>query len=281
MYITDAQHHLYLPDTPDRPWPEEFRGTNADQPKFTPDMLLPLMEEAGVARAVIVPLMAAGNDNGPCLRWTEEYPRRFAVVGRFDLLAPGGEQRIEHWLDHPGMAGLRMAGGPRWGDWLDLDAYGWLWAAAERLGIPVMAYPTGERIRQMHAVFERYPDVRVIIDHFGTTGIDHAPDSDPWAFAPDVLALAKYPNCWAKLSALPLTTNEPWPYPSLMPHIRRAYDAFGPARLAWGSDGSRYRRSSYQESVDHLLNGVDFLTADDKEQIMGKTIASFLGWPET
>jgi L-fuconolactonase len=277
MFITDSQIHLYLPDGPAQPWPEQTKGLAHGLTQYLPDYILPLMHAAGVHRAVLVPPSWVGDNNRPCLTWASEHPDSFAVMGRFDLLDPD-RGRLESWLQQPRMMGVRFAGALHRGEWLDLDRFGWFWAAVERLQIPVMLLAAGERIALVKKVLERHPDAVIIMDHFGTT-IGDLNEINPWAYQDKVLELAQFRNVYGKLSALPLNTLEPFPYPSQTPFIRKAYDVFGPQRLAWGTDASRFRRSSYKEAVDHMLHTIDFLTEGDKEWIMGRTIATALKWP--
>jgi L-fuconolactonase len=276
MLITDSQVHLYLPDTPGRPWPEQYRTNSRELPEFLPSTLLRMMKSAGVGRAVIVPPIWAGLDNEPCLRWAREYPEQLGIMGRFDFQDPD-PTRLEGWLDRPGMLGIRLSGQLETGDWLDVDQFRWFWSAIERLGIPVMVLTSGSRIRSVDTLAAHFPEARLIIDHLAVS-VGDLDKIDPWENLDDVLALAKHPNVYGKLSALPLNTLEPYPYPSQTPIIRRVYDAFGPQRLAWGSDGSRLRRSSYHESVDHILQTIEFFNDDDREWIMGKTISALLNW---
>ncbi|MFS8115364.1 amidohydrolase family protein [Rhizobium jaguaris] len=277
MFITDSQIHLFLPDTPDHPWPAETRGLAHGQLQYLPEDILPQMDGASVQRAVLVPPSWSGDDNGPCLSWAAQYPGRFAVMGRFDLLNPD-RGRIETWLQQPHMLGVRFAGALHRGEWLDLEQFGWFWEAIERLRIPVMLLAAGERIGLVKKMLERHPDAIVIMDHFGTT-IGDLNEIDPWAHQDHVLELAKFPHVYGKLSALPLNTLEAYPFPSQTKFIRKAYDVFGPKRLAWGTDASRFRRSTYRQAVDHMLHTIDFLTEGDKEWIMSRTIASVLNWP--
>ena len=51
--IVDSQIHMWPPSTPERPW---VPGTKPQLPEpFTIERLVPLMDEAGVERVVIVP----------------------------------------------------------------------------------------------------------------------------------------------------------------------------------------------------------------------------------
>lgn len=180
------------------------------------------------------------------------------------------------------MIGLRFSGryigGMDLGEFLDYEQFGWFWTECERLDIPVMMFASEDRIALVPKLAERFPGVTFIMDHFGTT-IGDLNVIDPWGYQDQMLELAKFPNVYAKLSALPLNTLEEYPFPSQTPYIKRAYDAFGPERLAWGTDVSRFKRTTYQQAVDHILTQIDFLTEYDKEWIMGKTIAKAVRWP--
>ncbi len=50
------------------------------------------------------------------------------------------------------------------------------------------------------------------------------------------------------------------------------YDAFGPKRLMWATDCPfQVVEHTYQQSVDLIMKGLDFLSAEDKQHIMTKT----------
>ncbi len=62
MVIVDSQIHVWSPNTPDRPWPagqEPF----AQGPSMSAEAVLRVMDDAGVARAVLVPPSWIGDDN--------------------------------------------------------------------------------------------------------------------------------------------------------------------------------------------------------------------------
>ena len=62
--------------------------------------------------------------------------------------------------------------------------------------------------------------------------------------------------------------------------IRRIYDGFGPQRMLWGSDISGLP-CTYGECLRQFSESLEFLTADDKEWILGKSLAKFYDWPES
>ena len=82
-----------------------------------------------------------------------------------------------------------------------------------------------------------------------------------------------------KTSCAPTHSEESFPYRDIQPYLQRIYEAFGARRLLWGSDITRLR-GTYHECLSLFQEELDFLSADDKEWILGKTAAGVLGWPE-
>ena len=84
--IVDAQVHLWKAESPDWPW---VPGVKPQLPEpFTIEKLVPMMDEAGVDRAVIVPPSWPGDRNDYALEAAKRYPNRFAVMGRIPLQNP-------------------------------------------------------------------------------------------------------------------------------------------------------------------------------------------------
>jgi L-fuconolactonase len=89
MSVTDVQVHLWEPEHPDRPWPKPQQRLPHRPNGFSAEEMLEEMDAVGVDRAVIVPPTWAGDSNVWALDVATRYPNRFAVVGRFDVKAPG------------------------------------------------------------------------------------------------------------------------------------------------------------------------------------------------
>ncbi len=65
----------------------------------------------------------------------------------------------------------------------------------------------------------------------------------------------------------------------MKPHIRRLFDAFGPRRCYWGTDlTNSFTKATYKQRITHFTETLDFLSAEDKEWIMGRGILARLGW---
>jgi len=53
-----------------------------------------------------------------------------------------------------------------------------------------------------------------------------------------------YPHVAMKATSAPSYSDQPYPYRDIHDHLRRIYDAFGPARMFWGTDITRMPGSS-------------------------------------
>jgi L-fuconolactonase len=267
---------LWDPPTPERPLLTE-RSTPQREGGFSAAEMLAEMATAGVDRAVIVPPGWAPDGNGQAQRMAGEYPGRFAVMGRLDITEKGWEQQLETWLQHPHMLGARMSfSGPYFTPWLDMPALDDFWSRCERLGIPCMILLPGMAPR-FTPIAERHPGLTIIVDHMARLVPPGGPER--WTDLDDLLALARFPNVHVKASSAPNYSVEPYPYADIHGHLRRIFDAFGPRRMFWGSDITRLR-GSYRDCVRLFTEALDFLSADDREWVMGRGLSQALKWPE-
>ena len=278
MLVTDAQIHLWENERPDRPWPKDGRSTPHRPNGFTAEQMLAEMDPIGVDRAVIVPPSWIGESNEYALEAAAQYPTRFAVMGRFDPSVPENLPKLATWLQQPHMLGIRVTfNAAHLVAGLDNGMFDPLWAGAERYGIPVMALFSGPLVTKVPPIVEKHPGLSLIIDHMARVPAAHGPEA--WENLDLLLALARYPNVWVKTSCAPTHSDEDFPYRDIHPHLKRIYDAFGARRLLWGSDITRLK-GTYEENLRLFRDELPFLSAEDKEWILGKSLAEVLNWPD-
>jgi len=278
MTIIDAQVHIWKPETPERP----YITVDASKPhRPVPlgyEALLEEMTSAGVDRVILVPPSWEGYRNDFALEAAQKHPGRFAVMGKVPLNDPAGNSKLATWLKQPGMLGFRISfrhGGTH--SFLDDGTADWFWAGCERFDIPVMIFAPFA-VEKIGAIAERHPGLRLIVDHMGLNVQWKGKDLGPGI---DVLVkFARFKNLGVKASCLPCYVAEPYPFPTLHRQIRRVVDAFGAQRIFWGTDLSQ-SPCSYRQNVTLFTEALDFLSAADKEWIMGKALAQWLGWPLT
>jgi predicted TIM-barrel fold metal-dependent hydrolase len=276
MLAWDAQVHLWEPENPARPWPKPQARPPHKPNGFSAEEMLKEMDAAGVDRAVIVPPTWAGDSNDWALEVATRYPKRFAVVGRFDAKARNAREQLAGWLKQKHMLGVRMSFHVKpFVDWLDDGSLDWFWAECDRLALPVMALMPGLADR-LKPVLARHPELKLVIPHMACVLDAHG--AEAFVGLEDLLALARYPNLTVMVSSAPCFSNEAYPFADLAPYLRRIYDVYGPKRMLWGADLSRLT-STYKECLDHFRYGLNFLSTDDKEWILGRSLAQTFNWP--
>jgi predicted TIM-barrel fold metal-dependent hydrolase len=156
------------------------------------------------------------------------------------------------------------------------ETLAWLASRAVRYDIPIAVLANRGSFPVLPGFLEQNPDVRVLLDHAALP----AQGPDPFAEFDGVLRLAKYKNLIVKSSAMSRWSKQPYPFADIHHQIRRLYEAFGAQRLAWGSDYSwEVGRVPYSECVNLFREACDFMSRDDREWILDRTLAQFIGWP--
>ena len=273
MLIADAQVHVWAANTPERPWAPGTRPHRTAP--LTSEDLLREMNAAGVDRVVIVPPSLDGTRNDLALAAAHTHADRFAVMGKIDVKHPNAPERLAQWRTQPGMLGLRF-NFKRAPQTLNSGDADWVWGAAQGAGVPIYVGVSHENVHVFDAIAERHPRLRLIFDHLAlASGVK---DEVAFRDLDKLLVTARRPNIAVKVSALPCYTDAPYPYRNLHTHVRRVYDVFGPQRMMWGSDLSRLR-GSYRECVTMFTEEMQWLSPNDLEWIMGRSLCEWLGWP--
>ncbi len=279
--VVDAQVHIWAADRPDRPWvPGQAARAHRPVP-LDHRQLLVEMAQAGVDRAILVPPSYEGDRNDLVLAAARAHPDRFACMGRLPIEDPAQAPRLRDWRRQGGMLGLRLTFhlAPQ-RQWLEDGTVDWFWPAAEQAGVPLMILPTGS-LGAIAQVAERHSGLRIVIDHCSL----HRVSGRSGRFEIDeaeigrVAAMARLPNVAVKVSALPLFSNENYPFADIQPLIRRMFDAYGPRRTFWGSDMTRMP-CSYRECVTLFTEELPWLSAQDLRWVMGRGLCEWLGWHE-
>jgi predicted TIM-barrel fold metal-dependent hydrolase len=273
VIIADSQVHIWAANSPERPW---AAGARPHRPQpLGHEELLREMDAAGVDRVVIVPPSLDGSRNDLALAAAKAHPNRFAVMGKISEKDPKSPGRLAKWRSQPGMLGLRF-NFKRSPESLSSGDADWVWGVAEKAGVPIYVGVSHPDVHVIDAIAARHPGLKLIFDHMALA----AGVKDDAAFKDfdKLLVAARRPNIAVKVSSVPSYTVAPYPYKNLHTYIKRVYDAFGPQRMMWGSDLSRLR-GTYRECVTLFTEEMKWLTANDLEWIMGRSLCEWLGWP--
>ncbi|HWO85245.1 MAG TPA: amidohydrolase family protein, partial [Stellaceae bacterium] len=221
MLIVDGQIHLWEKGTPSPPHRQE---------PYSAEQAIAAMDQAGVDRALIHPVLWDPDSNELAIEAVRKYPDRFAIMGWFYLDDPNGRDLVAHWKDQPGkerpgMLGLRFYFNERHKrEWMTDGSLDWLWPAAERAGVPV-ALAAALFLPTVGQIAERHPGLKLLVDHMAVPPGSRG--ATAYRFQPELLALAKYPNVAVKASGQPGYAEDAYPFRSFHEHLHRCFDAFG------------------------------------------------------
>jgi predicted TIM-barrel fold metal-dependent hydrolase len=235
-----------------------------------------VLDEHGVKRAVLVQPIYPGEDNSYIAACARAQGERFAAVCVVDPRTPGAEHRLADWVGQ-GCRGLRLrpriaAEASTFGDPGSFP----LWEEAARLKVVVSVLSAPEHNEAIASLAARFPQVPIVVDHLGH------PDVTAGIFSAgfqQLLALAARENVLIKLSGFYHFSREAYPFRDCWELVRAVYDAFGPARLLWGSDYPHVTVTCGYRGASELLDeaGIPWNTKE-RNQVMGRN-ALRLYWP--
>lgn len=236
------------------------------------DELLEHATEAGIDKIVQVTPFASGFDNSYSFDAAERRNDRVVgVLGRVDPLGDDLEDRIAEFFSNRLALGLRFVPFNSWSeDWIRDGKLDPMLRLAERTNFPVeifapYASPDLQRLAR------RFAGVRFIIDHMNIRHVGTIGVRDTFRYWDETISLAKEPNVWMKVSHFPEGARaEGYPFPTAQAYFKELHGAVGAKRLVWGSNYPPVTRAcTYRQSVDFIRHECSFLSAREKEDILG------------
>jgi len=270
--VVDIHPHIIANDA--RRYPlAPLGGHQSDWSRTRPvttEEMIAAMDKAGVAKAAIVQASTCyGHDNSYVADAVAAHPDRFTGVFSVDVLAADAPERMRHWVKR-GLTGMRLftigSTMPDQASWLDDPKTYPAWQCASELGLSICLQMSAAALPQMIRLAERFPKVRIILDHLARPQIEDGP---PYAAAESLFALARYPSVYLKLTERNFTqarkgkaTPETF-FPKLVA-------AFGASRLAWGSNYPS-SEGSLAELLGLAKTSLACLSQADQDWIFAKT----------
>ena len=273
--IIDSHCHVISPDL--EAYPRHPVGGKqsawAQSRPVTAEQMLEQMDQAGVDQSVLVQATTCyGYDNSYVLDSMRRWPDRFLAVGTFDPLPADAGQRLTDAVGS-GLSGVRLfttgSTVQGQGEWFAAAGTEEFWRTAEKLEVVVcLQLRLGQATAQLISVLEKYPKVRVLLDHMGYPEVE----SDPTAAADQMAALARHRGLYLKLTH---RTLEPLQRlgSRAAEFLRPVVAAFGASKIAWGSN----RPAAEQTLPDLVRLGTDVLQVlpqDEQEEILSGTARS-------
>jgi predicted TIM-barrel fold metal-dependent hydrolase len=270
--IIDIHPHIIASDTQRYPL-APLGGHQSDWSRTRPvstEQMIAAMDKAGVDKSAIVQASTCyGHDNSYVADAVAAHPDRFTGVFSVDVLAPDASARMRYWVSR-GLAGMRLftigSTMPDQASWLDDPKTYPAWETAGELGLSICLQMSSKAFPQMIKMTERFPKVRIILDHMARPVLEDGP---PYAAAASLFDLARYPSVYLKLtprSFIESRNGKATPES----FFAKLVASFGAQRLAWGSN-----YPSSEGSLPELLalakSSLASLPQGDRDWIFGKT----------
>jgi predicted TIM-barrel fold metal-dependent hydrolase len=231
------------------------------------------MQANRVSHTVIIQVSHYRWDNSYLASVLKRYPRQFHGVCRVNPEDPAAPDHLTRLTQQQGFHGVRLSPtATAEGDWIRGPLMPPLWRRCAELKVPMTILTPVTRLPDLAPLIEQNPTLNVVIDHMADCPLDR-PDQLQL-----LLALARYPRVFVKISHMWSLSRQPFPYRDAAAQVKRLYDTFGPARLMWGTDWPiSLKQLPYDKAVALYRDHLDFLSSADHEQILYKTVQQV--WP--
>ena len=263
--IIDPHVHVWKHD-PRYPWAKET--ARPPEKDATPEMLLALMRANGVARTVIIQVIYYRWDNSYAADVLRQYPQYFRGVARVNPESAAAPDHLSQLVQDQGFQGVRLSPAEdATGDWIRGPLMPPLWKRSQELKASMNILTGTSRLPDIASLAEKFPDLTIVIDHMADCPADR-PDE-----LKKLLALARYPRVFVKVSHTWSVSKMPYPYPDAQEQVKHLYDAFGPRRLMWGTDWPLVEaHCSYAKALAMVRDEMKFLNDEDKTWMLSRTV---------
>jgi len=233
--IIEWNAHIFSPDLEKFP----FHPKSTYQPDVSQHAADPLatyldrMNREGITKAVIVHPEPYGDDHRLILECLQREPDRLRGTSLFYPRDPQAPIKLEELVKkEPRIVATRfhaLKGNENYLDSFSDKGVIELWRKAYELDIVIELHIGPDYAAQAGKLLEEFPGCKVLVDHLAEphlgTAVEYA----------QVLELARFPNCYMKLSGLNHFTKDAPLYESALPFTRRVIQEFGPNKVVWGS----------------------------------------------
>jgi L-fuconolactonase len=244
---------------------------------FLPEQFAQECAANGIDASVAVQADQSENETNFLLELAKSSDRIAGVVGWVDLLSPDVAERLEHFSHIEKLCGFRhIAQAEKDDRLLARDDFARGVGHLRQFGF---TYDILVYAKQLPAAIElasRLPEQRFVIDHIAKPEIK-ARKKEPWAT--HMREIAQNKNVFCKVSGMVTEADwHNWKPQDFKPYLDVVFEAFGPARLMFGSDWPVCLVAATYRQVKQLIE--DFVkgySEADKDKIFGDNAERFYG----
>jgi L-fuconolactonase len=279
MKIDSHQHYWHF-NTADYGWMGE--NMSVIKRDFLPTDLLPELKSIDFDGSVAVQARQSLEETNWLLQLADEHPHIKGVVGWLDLQSEQAEEQIAAFAKHHKAVGVRHV----IHDEEDLDFMlrpafirGVQLLEKYDLAYDILIFPT--HLTNTIEFVKQFSDKQTfVIDHIAKPLIKDGIVS-PWK--EDIVALAKFPNVYCKLSGMVTEADwNTWKPENIRPYLDVIMDAFGPERILIGSDWPVCLvAGKYSEVMQVVTDYISTFTEKEQDLMLGGNAAKAYKLPLT
>ncbi len=271
----DAHHHLWRYTKEDYGWIDP--GMAAIARDFLPADLAGETKAAGIDATVAVQARQSLEETAWLLDLAKRHSLIAGVVGWVDLCSPALPGQLERLSSQPRLAGVRHVVQDEPDDQFMLRAdflRGIGLLARFGLTYDILVFP--RHLPVARRLVERFPGQPFVLDHIAKPAIKTG-ELEPWAA--DLRGLAAFPNVTCKVSGMVTEADwQGWQPADFRPYLDVIFEAFGPARIMFGSDWPVCRLAAgYSQVVSLVADYTASLSPTEQAQVWGGTARRFYG----
>ena len=233
MPVIDSHHHFWNFTEADYGWiPPEWSMIRRD---FLPSDLQKEIAAAGVDGVVSVQARQSLLETDWLLGFAAQHAFIRGVVGWLPLSDPTIETHLDHYAANPKLRSLRhVLQGEADDAYMLREDFNRGISSLTRRGLAYDILILERHLPNTIAFVDRHPEQVFVLDHIAKPRIATG-ELEPWA--QNIRELARRPNVACKLSGMVTEADvATWTPAQLQPFFDVVIDAFGPARLLFGTD---------------------------------------------
>jgi L-fuconolactonase len=268
MPVIDSHHHFWNFTEADYGWiPPEWSTIRRD---FLPDDLQKEIATAGVDGVISVQARQSILETDWLLGFAAQHAFIRGVVGWLPLSDPTIETHLDHYAANPKLRSLRhVLQGEADDAYMLREDFNRGISSLTRRGLAYDILILERHLPNTIAFVDHHPSQVFVLDHIAKPRIATG-ELEPWA--KNLRELARRPNVACKLSGMVTEADvATWTPAQLQPFFDVVIDAFGPARLLFGTDwpvclaGVGYSR--WKQIVEQALST---LSEQERAAVLGE-----------
>lgn len=267
----DCHQHFWAVARGDYGWMNASESLKPIRRDFYPADFEAYRAKYKIDRTVLVQAAPSVEETEYMLGLADATPWIAKVVGWVDFEKPEHRRHLERFAKLPKFSGVRpMIQDIDDVDWMLRPDVQWGYAAVCALDLTFDALGLPRHLDNFLRLFDRYPKMRVAIDH-GMKPEIRNDGFDAWAVK--MSAIAEKSGAYCKLSGLATEARENWNAATLRPYAEHIIESFGPNRVMWGSDWPVINLAGGYDAWHRAAE--EIVAPSDQAAIFGGTAAEF------